>query len=248
MVNLKNQKAVVLVRCSTSKQEKMYSHAAQTKACKNFCKDNGIEILKIFKETESGRKGFSNRPVLLSAIAHAQKHNAVLVVAKLCRLSRKVSEVAKIMEEAKQPLLVCNLGRQVDALVINLLASVNAFEAEMISVRTKEGLAVAKSKGVKLGNPKIHIAQANSRKVRTKAADDFALKMKPTFLGLIKSSCKNNAELAEELNRMNIKTVRGKDWTTGGVIRLLKRLENLGEVENAYRAYDRWEIPKEIIR
>lgn len=231
MLNLRNQKAVILVRCSTSKQEKMYSHAAQTKACKNFCKDNQIEVLKLFKETESGRKGFSNRPVLQAAIAHAQKHNAVLVVAKLCRLSRKVSEVAKIVEEAKQPLLVCNLGRQVDALVINLLASVNAFEAEMISVRTKEGLAVAKAKGVKLGNPKLHIARKRSAEVLKNGADEFALKMKPTLQALINDGCYRPTWIARELNELGVTTQRDKQWAPNGVRNVLKRLEEMGELE-----------------
>lgn len=229
-MNLQNQKAVILVRCSTSKQEKMYSHAAQTKASKNFCKDNGIEVLKLFKETESGRKGFSNRPVLQSAIAHAQKHNAVLVVAKLCRLSRKVSEVAKIMEEAKQPLLVVNLGRQVDSLVINLLASVNAFEAEMISVRTKEGLAVAKAKGVKLGNPRIADARRKANEVVKSKANEFALKMKPTLVGLMFG--RNFSEIARELNKVGITTQRDKQWTPSGVRTVLKRLEAMGEFED----------------
>ena len=215
----------LLFRCSTSKQEKAYSHQAQRRACERFCEDNGIEILKSFKETASGRAGFDNRPVLQQAIEYARKHNAVLVVAKLCRLSRKVSEVARIVEEAKLPLMVANIGKQLDSLVINLLSSVNAFEAEMISQRTKEGLAAAKAAGVKLGNPKIHLAQKASAKVRGGLADDFAANLAPTINALVKSGIERNSHIAKHLNQIGVKTRRGGTWSFQSVKNLRARIE-----------------------
>ena len=60
-------------------------------------RDSPYEVLEEFVEVHSGSD--NDRPQLISVIALAKKENAVLVVAKLDRLSRKVSFIASLMEE-----------------------------------------------------------------------------------------------------------------------------------------------------
>ena len=59
--------------------------------------DTPYEVLEEFVEVHTGSD--NDRPQLNAAIALAKKENAVLVVAKLDRLSRKVSFIASLMEE-----------------------------------------------------------------------------------------------------------------------------------------------------
>ena len=59
--------------------------------------DTPYEVLEEFVEVHTGSD--NDRPQLTSAIALAKKENAVLVVAKLDRLSCKVSFIASLMEE-----------------------------------------------------------------------------------------------------------------------------------------------------
>ena len=55
------------------------------------------EVLEEFVEVETSTD--NNRPELTAAIAMAKQHQATLVVAKLDRLSRKVSFIASLMED-----------------------------------------------------------------------------------------------------------------------------------------------------
>ena len=55
------------------------------------------EVLGEFVEVQTGAD--NERPQLRAAIALAKEHQATLVVAKLDRLSRKVSFIASLMEE-----------------------------------------------------------------------------------------------------------------------------------------------------
>ena len=49
--------------------------------------------------------------------------------------------------------LSCDVSAPESRFVLVLMASVAEFERGLISKRTKEGLAIAKQRGVKLGNP-----------------------------------------------------------------------------------------------
>jgi len=91
----------------------------------------------------------------------------------------------------------------------------------MISVRTKEGLARAKARGVKLGGP-------NAESVRQKeAATAFAESLRP-LISKLAAEGMSMTEIAATLNRQRIKTagragVHGR-WHSQTVKRLVERL------------------------
>ena len=168
---------VLYRRCSTSEQKKSgLGLEAQTLAMTDFCEREGFTVIQEFTEAKSGKD--NQRPELAKALELAKANNAFVVVAKLCRLSRRVSYISKLMETGV-PFIVSELGRDVDPMVLHLFAAYAESEAARISRRTKEALAVKKAQGFALGNPDMDAMRAKGVASIKKGADAFAWEMKP---------------------------------------------------------------------
>ena len=74
-----------------------------------------------------------------------------LVVAKLDRLARSVPDARAIADELKAKGVKLQLGSSVHdpmcKMFFNILATFTEFESDLIRMRTKEGMAVARAKG-----------------------------------------------------------------------------------------------------
>src|SRR5258706_11856171 len=139
------------LRVSTDKQGvNGYGMDAQRKAVMDYLNGGSWELLGEFVEVESG--GRSDRPQLAAALAACRKHKARLVIAKLDRLGRSVHLISGLME-SKVDFVCCDMP-QANRLTLHVLAAVAEHEREMISQRTRAGLAAAKARGVVLGNAK----------------------------------------------------------------------------------------------
>ena len=97
---------------------------------------------------ESGRN--PDRPELGKALHLAKVTGATLVIAKLDRLSRNAAFLLTLRDSGVKFAAV-DLPEAND-LTVGIMALVAQAEREAISKRTKETLAVARSRGVKLGN------------------------------------------------------------------------------------------------
>ena len=93
------------------------------------------------------------RPGLREALA-ARREGDTLVVTKLDRLARSLPDARAIADELTSRQVRLSLGGSVydpnDAvgrLLFNVLAMVAEFEADLIRIRTREGMKVAKAKG-----------------------------------------------------------------------------------------------------
>jgi len=94
-----------------------------------------------------------DRPGLREAFA-ACGEGDTLVVTKLDRLARSLPDARDIAEELTSRGIRLNLGGTVHdpgdpvgRLLFNVLAMVAEFEADLIRVRTREGMKIAKAKG-----------------------------------------------------------------------------------------------------
>jgi DNA invertase Pin-like site-specific DNA recombinase len=177
------------------------------------------EILESFTEVVTGKDTGSQKLELEKAIALAKKKKAVLLVAKLDRLSRDVETIAGVIKRVD--VRVASMPHA-DKFQLHLYAALAEQEREFISVRTKQALAVAKARGVKLGG-----ARADS-KLRNEAckkqADERAEKLRGIVEPLVNDG-KTTREIAEVLNEAEIKTPRGNRFESMTVSRLIKRLE-----------------------
>ena len=109
----------------------------------------GAMLIARFTEVESGRN--PDRPELGKALHLAKVTGATLVIAKLDRLSRNAAFLLTLTDSGVRFAAV-DLPEAND-LTVGIMALVAQQDREAISKRTKEALAVARSRGVRLGNP-----------------------------------------------------------------------------------------------
>lgn len=175
-------------------------------------------LVSEFEEVVSGRD--DSRGGLEAALAACKRHNATLVIAKVDRLARRLSFVARLLEGAV-PVAVASMPNA-DLMTLQILAVVAEAEAKMISERTKAALTAAKARGTQLGNPRLHDFRGSAAKARVVIANDFCLRHFEFIAGL-RAAGKTYSEIADALNGMGISTSNGKRWWPTTVANLLAR-------------------------
>jgi DNA invertase Pin-like site-specific DNA recombinase len=223
-------KFVAYYRVSTGKQGASgLGIEAQRAAVSGYLRDDPSDVIGEFIEVESGRRG--DRPALGQALAMARVHRAVLVVAKVDRLTRSVGFLSKLLEAgvdvrfADLPAIEGPTGR----FILQQMAAVAELEAGMISARTKAALAAAKARGQKLGGNRGVImskaAQAMGRSKQTSQAQERAADLAPLLNQLRGDGFTSATGLAAELTRRGVPTARGRNkWTAIQVMRVLERV------------------------
>jgi DNA invertase Pin-like site-specific DNA recombinase len=107
----------------------------------------GGQLRGEFTEVESGKR--ADRPQLGLAIAAAKRANATLIIAKLDRLARDVHFISGLMESGVD--FVAADNPHANRLMVHMLGAFAEHEREQIGQRTKDALAAAKVRGVRLG-------------------------------------------------------------------------------------------------
>jgi DNA invertase Pin-like site-specific DNA recombinase len=132
---------------------------------------------------DAGASGTRINPGLQQALRLLRTRQAdALVVSKMDRLARSVlhaSDIAMSARDQGWDLVVLDLGMDLSTpagkAMFNMLATFAEFERDMISVRTKEGLARAKAAGKQVGRPSLIPSDLRRRiVVARESGDSFA--------------------------------------------------------------------------
>ena len=214
------KQAVVYRRVSTSEQGKSGKGLeAQASTITRFCTAEGFEVVADFEEVASGKLSLDGRPGLAAALAKAARLKCPVIVSKLDRLSRDVAFISGLMAKGV-PFIVAELGADVDPFVLHLYASLGEKERQLISQRTKEGLASMVGTG-KLGNKtNLAAAQAKGAAKNVAASAAFAARVLPLISRLKDGGLSLNA-IAAQLNASNMPTMRAGLWTAKAVSRVV---------------------------
>lgn len=220
---------IAYYRVSTVRQgESGLGLEAQRAKVEQLAAQRGAVIAAAFVEVESGRK--ADRPQLAAALAEARKRGAVVAVAKIDRIARDAELVLRLSREAERNgmggFLFCDLP-DVDAttaagrMVLSVMASVAEFEARRISERTREALAAAKARGVKLGGTRPGTLRENAR--AKAAAADRSEALRPVLAAMAAQGA-SLRQMSAALAAAGTRTKAGNPWSPSSVKRALERL------------------------
>jgi DNA invertase Pin-like site-specific DNA recombinase len=223
------ERAVVYYRVSTARQGASgLGLEAQRVAVEALCTSRGWSIIAPpFQEVESGKR--SDRPELLKALEQAKLTGARLVIAKLDRLSRDATFLLTLQDSGVR--FVAADMPDANDLTVGIMALVARQERQAISRRTKEALAIAKARGVRLGNPNGAAAFRRAGKGTGAAiaavsanATSRADQLRPVIQRLQAGGVASLGGLAAALNEEGILTPRGGRWHASSVRNLMARL------------------------
>lgn len=163
----------------------------------------------IYQDKISGAK--RERPQLNSMLESLQEGDTVYIVA-IDRLSRSTKDLLEIVDLIKSKgaylkslndsWLDTSKDNPMSDFLVTIMGALAQMERAMIQQRIKEGVAVAKAKGTKLGRPK-----ANSNKVsyalELYATGEHTIKQIIDITGISKATLYRKIKEAEELAKQN---------------------------------------------
>jgi DNA invertase Pin-like site-specific DNA recombinase len=210
---------IAYVRTSTGRQ--VLGLEEQQSRIHQFIQSTGDNLIEIVMEQESGKN--NNRVKLEYATNLCIKHGYTLLFTKLDRLSREVEFLFTLRNKGVK--LRCIELPELNTLTLGIFGSVAQWERELISNRTKSGLAALKARGVKLGSPKNLTDAAREKGVESiikKRVENENWKMAKMFIEhfQMKYGYINYTKVSKELNINGYKTRNGKLFSPSTVRRL----------------------------
>ena len=159
-------------RCSTDRQDLTAQRLALAEL--------GVTPERIYMD--KGLTGTNRaRPGLDQAMAAVRKGDT-LVVSKLDRLARSVPDARRIADQLQEKGVKLALGRNIHdpddpmgKMFFNILATFAEFEADLIRMRTREGMAIARAKG-KLRGKQPKLSEKQQKELcRMHATGDYSI-------------------------------------------------------------------------
>ena len=210
---------IAYVRTSTGRQ--VLGLEEQQLRINQFIQSTGNFLVEIVIEQESGKN--NNRVRLDYATNLCIKHGYTLLFTKLDRLSREVEFLFTLRNKGVK--LRCIELPELNTLTLGIFGSVAQWERELISNRTKNGLAALKARGVKLGSPANLTVDARKKGVESiikKRVENENWKVAKMFIEhfQMKNGYINYTKISNELNIIGYKTRNGKHFNPSTVRRL----------------------------
>jgi DNA invertase Pin-like site-specific DNA recombinase len=222
------RKVIAYFRVSTEAQGRSgLGLDAQRQAVTALCQTRGWQIMAEYTEVESGKR--ADREQLTAALHHAKVTGGTLVIAKLDRLSRNAAFITALQDSGAK--FIAADMPEANELTVHIMAAVAQAERQAIAKRTREAIAAAKVRGVKLGNPNGAAAIRRAAKGNGASldaikgnADAFATDLAPIVDRLRSEGLTSLPQIARGLNEGGFATPRGGNWHPSSVSNLLKRL------------------------
>lgn len=172
-----------------------------------------------YQDVDSG--GNDDREGLAQAITEAKAKRIPIIVSKLCRLSREVYYISKLMKH-NIPFIVVEMGQEVPPFMLHIVASLNQEMRRQVGINTSNALQEAKRKGAKLGthNPKVLAGRYNAG---TKTVE----RLFPHIQLAEKQGLTTRTEISAYLNERGVLTPQGREWTKESITYHLRKIRKI---------------------
>lgn len=193
---------------------------SQKSQVRNYVKNSNGNLVNEFVEIESGKN--NERPILAKAISDAEKENAILVIAKLDRLSRSVEFLFYLkskIEKSKIEIKALDMPN-FDTLTLAIYAGMAQKERESISTRVKLALSELKKEGVVLGKPENLTESAKLKgveKIKANALNNDRNRQATALITSLRTQNLSFQKIADQLNSLNFRTRNDKNFTSTSV-------------------------------
>lgn len=180
-------------------------------------------IISSFTDIQSGKDVF-NRPELGKALALCKQRKAILVVAKIDRLSRNTEQALAIYRELDGRLESCDIPN-LDKFTLTLFMAIADRERELISIRTKGALIqkVKRSGQWRKGSQVFtsgEAAKLGHVTLRKQAGINPNSRPASAMIRQLVKEGHNWSEIARQLNQEGFRTPRGNSFQAVQVQRL----------------------------
>jgi DNA invertase Pin-like site-specific DNA recombinase len=238
-MSLKRIKLIAYIRVSTAKQGRSgLGLEAQQEAIRLYASNNNGDVIREYKEVESGAR--SDRPELRMALDHAKAIKGRMVVAKLDRLTREVRLFLEIVESGAD-FALCDLPDvpvgPMGRFMLTQFAAFAELERGLISTRTKDAMAAYKARGGIAGAARPECRHnldkkpgararggANAAASHRRRADEAYGYLAPIIKGWHAEGVSSRT-IAARLNKDEYTTREGKPWNHVQVLRILDRFK-----------------------
>ncbi len=211
--------AVTYRRVSTDRQnDEGIGLDLQKTAIDGFASAAGYLVVEEYVEGGvSGGATLGKRPALRSALDHARRLGAPLIVDGLSRLSRDTSTMEEIVREFGVQIVSARDGDVDEAIALGQVARAQK-ERELIGERTRNKLQQLKSQGVVLGN------QTNLGEAQKRGAESNVIAKRQKALEILHvlddaglGDTATAREVVDTLNQRGVVTRTGLTWNKTNV-------------------------------
>jgi DNA invertase Pin-like site-specific DNA recombinase len=216
--------AVGLCRVSTAEQgQSGLGLDAQRAAIATFVASQGWVLVAEFSDVASGKD--DDRPGFQAALAKCRQLGAVLVAARLDRITRRAHTLSQLLEEGVSIRAADMPGA--DELMLRICAAMAQKERELICERTRAALAAPRARGTVLDGdrehrPRVGPDAAVAAEARREAAERAAHRLALEIDRLRAGGVEGQAAMARSLNARGVPTPAGRGaWTHTTVARVL---------------------------
>jgi DNA invertase Pin-like site-specific DNA recombinase len=185
----------------------------------------GWTLVAEFSDIASGKD--DHRPGFQAALTRCRQFGAVLVAARLDRITRRAHTLSQLLEDGYSIRAADMPGA--DDLMMRIYAAMAQKERELISERTRQALGAAKARGARLGGdrgyrPSCGPDSGAASVARRVAAERAAHRLSLEVDRLRETGVTSRQGLARALNGRGVPTPTGTGtWTHTTVGRLLAR-------------------------
>ena len=237
--NTKIQKPRVAfyIRISTDEDHQKYSLGAQTERLESFCKaqyGDDWKLHKVYRDTESGTH--MNRPGLEEMLFDAEsKVLDVLLVFRVDRLSRKVRELAQMVDElTKNGVVLKSITEPFDTanaagkMMLQMLGVFAEFEHATIVERTKVGME-KKAKSGKWVGGNVPYGYTLDPEKGLVINEEEAVVVKKMFK-MYAFGMEGTQTITNKLNESGHRRRSGKKWDKRVILNILKSPLYMGKL------------------